>query len=220
VRLDGRLIAYTLGAAGVVAITQPANASIVYTKVDVTISNGILPIDLNQDGKPDFALHNYFVGTSSSVQAITIKGNPGDSQAAVIGHKDGIFQYASAIPSNYSIGSGISKSFQNLKGSRAYIGKGITNRFLGLRFSINGQVHYGWARISTRGNGTTKLRTIRLTGFAYETSPNTTILAGDRGPSASAKQASLLGSTAATTPSLGLLSLGAVGLGAWRKEGY
>jgi len=219
-RLDGRLIAYTLGAAGVVAITQPANASIVYTKVNVTISNGILPIDLNQDGKPDFALHNYFVGTSSSVQAITIRGNPTDSQAAVIGHKKTIFHYASALPLNYSIGSGISKRFVNLQaGNHAYIGGGITNQFLGLRFSVNGQVHYGWARITTKGNGF-KLATIQLTGFAYETNPNTPILAGDRGPSASAKPAGLVGSTAATTPSLGLLSLGAVGLSAWRKEGY
>ena len=107
-----------------------------------------------------------------------------------------------------------------MKGNRAYIGSGITDQFLGLRFSINGQVHYGWARISTRGNGTTKPKTIWLTGFACETNPNTTILAGDRGASALAKQSSFVGSTAATTPSLGSLSLGAVGLSAWRKEGY
>lgn len=212
--LDARLLAYAIGAAGAIAITQPASASIVFTKVNVTISSGILPIDLNQDGKPDFALHNYFVGTSSSVQAITIKGNPADSQAAVIGRNPGIFQYASALPLNYSIGSGISKSFLNLKANRAYIGFGITNRFLGLRFSINGQVHYGWARITTRSN-LGKLGTIQLTGFAYETNPDTAIPAGDRGPTPSVDAGGI-----PKLPSLGLLGLGAAGLNAWRRQDW
>lgn len=214
--LDKRLVAYALGAAGTIMIAQPANASIVYTQVNVTISSGILPIDLNQDGRPDFALHNYFVGSSYSVQAITIRGNPSDSQAAVIGRTKAIFHFASALPLNYSIGSGIPKSFVNLQGgNHAYIGGGITNRFLGLRFSVSGQVHYGWARITTKGNGVGKLATIQLTGFAYETNPNTTILAGDRGPSAGA---SVQEPPAVRLPSLGLLSLGAAGLNVWRRE--
>ena len=214
--MDKRLVAYVLGAAGVAAIAPPANASIVYTKVNVTISQGILPIDLNQDGKPDFALHNYFVGTSSSVQAITMRANPSDSQAAVIGRKQTIFHYASALPLNYSIGSGISKRFVNLQGgNHAYINGGITNRFLGLRFSISGQIHYGWARITTKGGGLGKLATVQLTGFAYETNPNTTILAGDRGPSA---DASVQEPPAGRLASLSLLSLGAAGLSVWRRE--
>lgn len=210
--LERGLIAYAVGTLGVAALTPSANASIVYTPVNVKISQGILSIDLNQDGKADFALHNYFVGSSSSVQAITIRGNPTDSQAAVIGHKKTIFHYASALPLNYGIGSGTSKRFVNLQGgNHAYIQGGITNRFLGLRFSISGQVHYGWARITTKGNGVGKLATIQLTGFAYETDPNTPILAGDRGPTESAKGAS---------PSLGLLSAGALALSAWRREDW
>ena len=72
--LDPRLAVYALGAAGVVGLAAPANASIVYTKVNAAISSGILPIDLDQDGKQDFALHNYFVGTPSSVQRSPSRG--------------------------------------------------------------------------------------------------------------------------------------------------
>ncbi|MEM1228034.1 MAG: PEP-CTERM sorting domain-containing protein [Planctomycetota bacterium] len=46
--------------------------------------------------------------------------------------------------------------------------------FVGLQLSINGQTHYGWAGLdlgSTIGSQT-------LTSFAYETDPNTPILAG------------------------------------------
>ncbi len=210
--LEKRLLAYALGAAGVAALSPSANASIVYTKVNVTIVQGILPIDLNQDGQPDFALHNYWVGSSSSIQAITIKGNPLNSAAAVIGHKN-FFQYANAVPLNYSIGSK-AKSFVNVEGDRAYLGGGITNKFLGLRFSINGETHYGWARITTRGHGI-QLDTIRLTGFAYETTPNKAILAGDQGPNAAKTNTEAVPGEAG--PSLAMLSLGAPGLDVWRR---
>jgi hypothetical protein len=212
-KLDLRILAYALGAAGSVALTQPAKAQIVFTKVNVTLSNGILPVDLDGDGHADFALHNYWVGSSSSIQAITIKGNPTNSMAAVIGRKKTIFNYAVALPLNYSIGSGISKSFVALHGAPAYLSTHvITNKFLGLRFSINGQTHYGWARITVSGGFQQKK--IQLTGYAYEQTPNKSILAGDRGPlndgEAELKDFSAFG------PSLGVLSAGAAGLPLWR----
>ena len=212
---ERRWVAYALGALGVAALTPSSSASIVYTKVNVTISEGVIPIDLDQDGKTDFKLHNYWAGTSSSVQVITIKGNTSDSVAAVIGHKKTIFEEASPVPLNYSIGSGVSKQFVNLKSNHAYIGGGITNQFLGLRFSINGQTHYGWARITTKGHGF-QFATIQLTGFAYETTPNTAILAGDRGPGA--KQAEVEAVPGESGPSLAMLSLGAPGLDIWRRR--
>ena len=214
-RIEKRWVAYALGAVGVAALTPSANASIVYTKVNVTISEGVIPIDLDQDGKIDFKLHNYWAGTSSSVQVITIKGNVSDSEAAVIGQKKDFFEDAIAVPLNYSIGSGISKTFVNLKTNHAYIGGGITNEFLGLRFSINGQLHYGWARITTKAHGF-QFATIQLTGFAYETTSNTAILAGDRGPGAGEAEVETVPGKSA--PSLAMLSLGALGLDIWRRK--
>jgi hypothetical protein len=42
---------------------------------------------------------------------------------------------------------------------------------LGLRFTIVGETHYGWARLSTVSG-------IFLNGYAYETIPNKPIIAG------------------------------------------
>jgi len=55
-------------------------------------------------------------------------------------------------------------------------GKGVKKRYLGLKFMIHGQVHFGWARL----NVAMKRSKIRgtLTGYAYETIPNKPIIAG------------------------------------------
>jgi hypothetical protein len=51
-----------------------------------------------------------------------------------------------------------------------------TNKFVGLRFIIDGRFHYGWARLTTDTvNGNV------LTGYAYETKPGQRILAGQIG---------------------------------------
>jgi hypothetical protein len=51
-------------------------------------------------------------------------------------------------------------------------------RYLGLRFIVNGQVHYGWARVSVE-----TFREVTLTGYAYETVPNKPIITGKtKGP--------------------------------------
>ena len=55
-------------------------------------------------------------------------------------------------------------------------GKGLKDRYLGFRFQITDQVHYGWARVSVAIKG--KVFTSTLTGYAYETIPNKGIIAG------------------------------------------
>lgn len=49
-----------------------------------------------------------------------------------------------------------------------------TNAFIGIRFQINGNIHYGWIQVDNPFDvpgGT-------VTGFAYETSPGVSIVAG------------------------------------------
>jgi hypothetical protein len=55
-------------------------------------------------------------------------------------------------------------------------GKGVRDRYLGLRFIIKGQVHYGWVRlnVSFKNGEFSGL----LTGYAYETIPNKAIATG------------------------------------------
>jgi hypothetical protein len=80
--------------------------------------------------------------------------------------------------------------------------------YLGVRFAIKGKVHYGWARLGpvSRWRPAKAL----LTGYAYETIPNKSILAGQtKAPDVITVQPG----------SLGRLAQGSAGLAAWRKTG-
>jgi hypothetical protein len=87
----------------------------------------------------------------------------------------------------------------------------VTNRYLGLKFLIHGQVHFGWARVTS----TDRLRHIVLTGFAYETTPNKGLRAGQTSEADNSAAASDLSPKGA---SLGLLARGADALEIWRKQ--
>jgi hypothetical protein len=91
------------------------------------------------------------------------------------------------------------------------------NRYLGVRFLIDGQTHYGWVRLTIITEpGTSWSATI--TAYAYETLPNKAILAGTaEKPSAEAQAPKSLRNHGG--PSLGMLALGADGLPLWRREG-
>jgi hypothetical protein len=90
-----------------------------------------------------------------------------------------------------------------------------TNRYLGFKFLVNGQVHYGWARMTV----TNSLRNVVLTGYAYETTPNTTIIEGhlSGGTATNLAPADLL-SPASQPATLGMLARGADALTLWRRE--
>ncbi len=89
------------------------------------------------------------------------------------------------------------------------------DRYLGLEITINGQPHFGWARMTFSSTAVT------LSGYAYETIPGKAIVAG----ATTDEQAELIGperpmdaSAFAGSPSLGLLARGAAGLNLWRRE--
>lgn len=90
-------------------------------------------------------------------------------------------------------------------------GKRFAGSYAGFKFIINGEVHYGWARIEVHSDHS-KI-TATLTGYAYETVPNRGIVTGlTHGPDESASNAS-----GTTDPaSLGRLAKGASGIAAWR----
>lgn len=223
-KLDLKILAYTLGAAGTVILSQPAQASIVFTNANTTISNGSIPIDLNADGIVDFRLRDSLVGSSSLYyQKLTVIGAAG---AKVIGQQIFNTPSAWAAPANWSIGPGSSKGFVDVNGQAgAFMAESFcsfscfpkgpwrnkTNRFLGLEFNVNGEIHYGWARLTVQ-NGSGRIK-ITLTGYAYETTPNQSIVAGDRGPSAEVGDSV----PRVSDPSLGMLSAGSAALPLWRR---
>jgi hypothetical protein len=88
--------------------------------------------------------------------------------------------------------------------------------YLGLKFTINGKIHFGWARV--------KVDTLQqpfsaiLTGYAYETIPGKAIIAGaTKGPDDPEPTAAFSSHTPERA-TLGALALGAPGLSIWRRD--
>ena len=91
------------------------------------------------------------------------------------------------------------------------------NRYLGVRFLIDGETHYGWVRLTVTTQSHPYLFGGTITAYAYETVPNKAILAGSAEKSASDVKAQ----NATEKPSgasLGMLALGVDGLALWRRE--
>ena len=102
------------------------------------------------------------------------------------------------------------------KGRWANGGKGLKNRYVGVRFIIKGKLHYGWLRISVTVDK--HKFTDLLTGYAYETIPNKPILTGKtHGPEAGVEPVGL-GDSTQEPATLGRLALGARGTSMRRRE--
>jgi hypothetical protein len=235
--VDRRLLAYALAGAGMISSASPASAEIVYTSAHHVLTQGSVEIDLNHDGVADFAIQNRESGGSSFYSGtLAVGGFSTPPGAAVLAKNHRGVVNALALSAGSSIGPYSPQSFFTAYRQRvtmAFIGcvshcrqfglwTNTSKKFLGLRFLINGEVHYGWARFSV----STQYWPIRakLTGYAYETEPDKAILAGDRGFGAEAStgtphpdDASLKTDRTRQPSSLGLLSLGSLGLDAWRQ---
>jgi hypothetical protein len=206
--LNRRLLAYvaTASAAGVsvLAMTQSAEAKVVYTPADrVIVSDSRL--DLNNDGIPDYAFHSNFqlCGTCGYFEAKAIKFNKfmtnGGQNGAPLASgvsigPDGKFRGDAA-----SMVNGCTCSGHSAMGGPWY---GVQNEYMGFEFNIEGAAHFGWARFSV-----TKVA-ITLTGYAYETISLKPIVTGDTEgadedsvaePDPAASRSSALGSLALGT---------------------
>jgi hypothetical protein len=241
------MYAVAAGAAGVgmLALAQPADAKVVYTPANkhIAIPYGPLYIDLNHDGINDFEISVRNGGSSgfSTVAMYVFGANRTTSNAIWKGKGTCFNTCASALPAGVRVGgtNNFSKNandmaniFAIFSGGRwvygyrwpwAKGGNGVIDRYLGLKFSVGGEIHYGWARFNVKVHLPRGAQNIyaTLTGYAYETVPNRPIVTGATSSSVNedeAPQASLR--TPETPPtSLGLLALGAPGLEIWRREG-
>jgi hypothetical protein len=245
--LLGYATAATAAGVSALALAQPAEAKIVYTAVNIpiTLNGPAVQIDLNQDGIVDFSFINLSrsgicgadrgrrhghakVGHPNTLICATqyLRVAPGQSNAVGSSQTfNGAF-CAAELRAGHTIESGRkfgangfmidavgistfpSYNFDNC----LWQGKGNAGGYLGLRFVADGQTFYGWARVALTKTGPV------LTGYAYETTPNHPIGAGDTGTgSADAAHSSGLPSPAAQPATLGLLANGVQGLNAWRR---
>ncbi|MGD0570185.1 MAG: hypothetical protein ABSA78_17415 [Candidatus Sulfotelmatobacter sp.] len=226
--IEHRLKSYSVAAvaAGVsmFALAQPAEAEVLITREIIPI-NGPVTIDLNNDGIADFqfSFHSSFIYHEAIFQTWSVKPLAGGAVVGDPGRPPN--SYASALNRGAKIGP--SAHFSS-KG-RAVMGRvvcgasisgggscgtygdwsDVSNRFLGVKFLIDGETHYGWVRMSGYG---------QIDGYAYETIPNKPIFATPPAKGQSTDTESEQTGRSISPPSLGMLALGVRGLPLWRRD--
>jgi hypothetical protein len=236
--LQQHLNMYALAASaagvGMLALSQAADAKIVYTPAHRVIgSNSNYHIDLNQDKTTDFTISNISrCGTDFCFYGLYQRPRAGNSAVGYI--FKGLAPLASALKQGSPIGPRrrflegpgglveVDVSFG--PGSTSTFGPwpNVTGRYLGLKFQINGKTHYGWARLNVKLNFKLSRHTITaiLTGYAYETIPGKAIIAGQtKGTDNSVEESNTsLTLPASQRATLGMLAVGAPALSVWRRE--
>ena len=224
--LEKRLRAYAAGAgaaAAGLAVHSPAAMAkvvVVPAHVIVGVHNSTFPINI--DGTTEFTLSNHERSVYSSSLFVTPA-----SGAGVVGHSPGnqvaALKFGAVIRSadQFEPGKQLLAFYSDPRfGSPFASGPFVNtrNRFLGLKFELDGQVYYGWAGFSVV-NGATAT----LTAYAYETTPNTPIYAGQSSDSPRESRllpanGSALNAAKLQPATLGVLALGSLGLDVWRKR--
>jgi len=202
---------------GALALAAPAGADVVFTPVHHLITrNSSFALDLNHDGKVDFYINEtegcstFFCNTRLYAYVPFYKdhGNAVVGQNTFPFHAFALRQGSKIDPERRFGGSALffrSRTRGVTSGACTGSWVNAANRYLGLKFFINKEIHFGWARLSASCDSKADVVGV-VTGYAYETVANTPILAGQRSDAAAVRPASL-----------GLLALGAHGLAAWRR---
>ncbi|MCS7315002.1 MAG: PEP-CTERM sorting domain-containing protein [Bryobacterales bacterium] len=200
--VEKRLYPYVLAAgASLLTAAKPADAGVIYVNpIDQTYTNQNFSLDLNNDGTPDVAFsHFVYAGYSRSLWA---------NAAGVLLNAGG---KAAALPSSVQVGPG---GVFGANAKMAYAGlwsswgpwAGVTDAYLGLRFQVGPNTHYGWVRMGVSVVPSTLTISATVKDWAYEDRPGVGIHAGTT-------------ETVIPEPgTLGLLALGAAGLVLWRRR--
>jgi hypothetical protein len=223
-RLDRKLLSYSSAASsagvGLMALAQPSRAQIVYTPTNQEmVRGGSLTLDLNNDGTADFTIRSSVsfncLGPNCIFQQLAVWPN-GAGNAVVETYGANYYVLGLQMLSKVGPGKRFDNTFAKIdrckatQSSRYLYTFAAGNFYLGLEFSINGQIHYGWARMRSTVEWNCNAH-VTLTGYAYETIPGEPIRAGETVNHST---------NAAEHPqaSLGALALGSVRLDAWRRD--
>ena len=192
-------------------------------------------LDLNHDGKGDFTLAlgsgkaTSFLVSGSAIVYGSVSGNEAIATA------EGIYRPAVALRAGSPIGFGrlfnqgvdvlvrhgshVGRSSNSTfwEGQWGNGGKGLKNRYLGLKFLIHGKVHFGWAGYGRdqrqdlhRHSDRLRIPDHRQQAIrAGETKGSDQIAASIENPRSPA---------APESPTLGLLAMGSRGLSVWRRK--
>jgi hypothetical protein len=230
------LVAMAAGV-GVLALAQPAEGEVVITrkKIPIPVSSYFFPppkpvyISLNNNGVNDFSFSLYSFAYHSVDMDLTVR--PLEGGAALGKDQAGVNGFSHFYASMLKRGAKIGPSAHFSSGAQGTVvehqlhwvnsssvsftrdygnwGGNPSNTYLGVKFLIDGETHYGWVRL-TVGTGPAGI-TGTITAYAYETEANKRIVAGV--PEGEA--AVIIDETKG--PSLGALAAGAEGLPRWRR---
>jgi hypothetical protein len=220
-KLETRLLTYVTaaGAAGVglLTLSQPVEAKVVYTPLANVPLTSLTTIDLNGDGVADlsFKLQSTYHGSFQLVY-------PGAGGGIAIGTLNN--QYG-ALPMPWLTRIGPKQPFQD----RSALITGVagchstclkfgpwqnqTNKFLAIKFLIGAQVHYGWMRLTVGAP-----LTGYASGYAYEDVPNKPIIAGPTGGPVEKASVAPDWPSSEKFQTLGALARGVDGIAIWRRE--
>jgi len=183
------------------AIASEASSQVVYTNMaDTTLVNNgdFFDISLNNDGVMEVRLSIskytstngpiYVRRSSAGAEAL----NFADINMTMVSTSYGT--YSAAV--GFSLNDTISSNANIWSNGSAYVGgyayityqtnvytgsigqfPGAGDKYLGVQFLVGANLHYGWVRLDLSSNSDS----LTIKDYAYESSPNTQILAGERG---------------------------------------
>jgi hypothetical protein len=231
-------VAAVTAGVSVLALVQPAASEVVVTKKTIAIpiwrlgeAPVKLPLSLTNNGVNEFSFSLYSFAYHSAFRDLTVipvqggaveanTSNGGNRTALALarGAKIGPSAQFGAVGTAFVEESHANFGYTaggNSFYTKTYKGNWAGNpkdRYLGVRFLINGQTHYGWVRltVTTAPHGA---MSATITAYAYETVTNKKIFAGVQ-----ENTAANVPNTETGKASIGMLALGADGLAIWRKE--
>jgi hypothetical protein len=223
-KLDKALVAY-MAVASAALFTSSAQAKVVYTPANSQTSFGSIPIDLNNDGVVDFTIsvQSGFFHSEWAFVKPQVTGN-----AVLAAAKGGPAAGFFGVPvgpgekflTNTFYSYGMRMADAGMYGGSSWFNgpfANATNRYIGMKFLINGQVHYGWARVNL--SNYLQGGSLQLTGYAYETTPQTNIVEGHvSGPEKASNDPATVLAPSTRPVSLGVLARGADCLAIWRRD--
>jgi len=186
--LQKRLGKYTAAAAALVGATG-ANAQIVYTDVNPDFAHPgnevVFGLDLNNDTNFDFVLASLDTTLASGNRIRNTVIAPYGTAAAsnaIAGEAPSGYDYALALNSGDMIDNTLNwiaatnTMAYNANSANPYNENwnGVTDKYLGLKFVVAGNTHYGWARMDVLAVADTWT----LKDYAFNASPNTGLTAG------------------------------------------
>ncbi|NRR93276.1 T9SS type A sorting domain-containing protein [Winogradskyella undariae] len=183
-KLSKQLAKYGALTAAIVGVNDINGQSIIYNDItDFTGGVGdIFQLDIDNNGTNDFQINSesgYFSSVNLFIEPLTASNE-------VLGSGGSTYAYPFALSNGAAISSGanswynngFTSGFQSLNYGSCSFGNwcSITDGYLGLRFNISGNTHYGWARLDIDGGGS--VWTVK--DFAYHDTPDTPITAGQQ----------------------------------------